>query len=625
MNESRSQIYEFDEFRLDAGKRRLTKGNGENVALSPKVFDLLLYLVIHGGRVIEKDELMSAIWSDTIVEESNLSQNVSILRRVLGEKRGEHSFLATIPGTGYKFVCEVREIHSNSELSAKEIAEIKTEQANESHTSPEFAQRDIRLRVLVLSVVGLLGLGLLGLYLWREKTKPPTDFAIKTIAVLPFKSLVAEQRNEALELGMAETLIAKLAGGEEITVRPLSSVRKYTSPEQDSLLAGSELGVAAILEGTIQTWGDKIRISARLLRTGDGKQLWAGQFDEKLADLFTVQDSISEKVAGALQIPLASKGKKHSTENIEAYQLYMRGRFHVLKLSPPEIQKGIASFQQAIELDSNYALAYAGLADAYRTIAFVSGMPELRQKAKAAAQKAVEIDDTLAEGHAILGSILFWHDWDWTAAENQFKRGLELNPNSADTRFAYAHLLSNMGRHTEALAEAKRARELDPLNLRIVGLEALFLTHAGRTDEALAITQKVLEMDPNFWGGYNGTAMIYIEKRMFTEAIDAAQKAKTLSPGNSIALSLGGYASAKSGKQAEARAAIEELLKSRYIQPYTIALVYNGLDEPDKALEWLERGFQERDPGMTFLKVDSKWNNLRDDPRFIELMKRMNF
>jgi serine/threonine-protein kinase len=424
---------------------------------------------------------------------------------------------------------------------------------------------------------------------------------------------------------MAETLIAKLGAGEEITVRPLSSVRKYASLEQDSLLAASELGVAAILDGTIQTWGDKIRISARLLRTTDGKQLWAGQFDEKLADIFTVQDSISEKVAGALQIPIANKGKKHSTDSVEAYQLYMNGRFHVLKLTPPEIQKCIVYFQQAIEIDSNYALAYAGLADAYRTIAFVGGMPEFRLKAKAAAQKAVEIDDSLAEGHAILGAILFWHDWDWRAAENQLKRGLELNPNSADTRFAYAHLLSNLGRHTGALAEAKRARELDPLNLRIVGLEALFLTHAGRTDEALAISQKVLEMDPNFWGGYNGTAAVYIEKGMFTEAVDAAKRAKDLSRGNSMATALGGYAMAKSGKQAGARAAIEELSKSHYIQPYTIALVYNGLDERDKSLEWLERGFQERDPGMTFLKVDSKWNNLRDDPRFIDLLNRMNF
>ena len=622
MSEAQIQIYEFDEFRVDARKRLLINQKGETIALSPKVFDLLLYLVTNGGRIIDKDELMAAIWSDTIVEESNLSQNVSILRRALGEKRGEHQFLATIPGRGYKFVAEVREIDDDLEPSAKAAVEIER---FEFDVSPTIAGRKSRYRTFILSVLCLLGIGSLGFYLWRENAKPPPNSAIKTLAVLPFKSLVAEQRNEALELGMAETLIAELGGVEEITVRPLSSVRRYASPEQDSLLAAKELGVAAILEGTIQTWGDKIRISARLLRTADGKQLWAGQFDEKLADIFAVQDSISEKVAAALQIPLASKGKKHSTENVEAYQLYMSGRFHVLKLSPPEVQKGIVYFQQAIELDPNYALAYAGLADAYRTIAFVSGMPEFRQKAKAAAQKSVEIDDTLAEGHAILGAVLFWHDWDWAAAENQLKRGLELNPNSADTRFAYAHLLSNLGRHTEALAAAKRARELDPLNLRIVGLEALFLTHAGQTDEALAICRKVLEMDPNFWGAHNGAAMIYIEKGMFAEAVEAAKKAKALSRGNSVATALGGYAAAKLGKQTEARAAIEELTKIRYVQPFTIALVYNGLDERDQALEWLERGFQERDPGMTFLKVDSKWNNLRADARFIDLMKRMNF
>lgn len=623
MPELQSQIFQFDEFHLDPGKRLLTNGNGENVALSPKVFDLLLYVVTHGGRVIDKNELMSAIWPDTIVEESNLSQNVSILRRMLGEKRGEHQFIATIPGRGYKFVSEVRKITNSSNSLAKEVLEIDTEPLESSAAKP-ITRRAHRFWPVAMSILCVLGLSAFGFYLWRERTRPSSDFSIKTLAVLPFKSLVAEQRNEALELGMAETLIAKL-GGEEITVRPLSSVRKYASLEQDSLRAGIELGVAAILEGNIQTWGDKIRVSARLMRTADGKQLWAGQFDEKLTDIFVVQDSISEKVAGALQIPLASTGRKHYTDNVDAYQLYMRGRFHVLKLAPPEVQKGIAHFQQAIELDPNYALAYAGLADAYRTMAFVGGMPEFRQKAKEAAQKAVEVDDTLAEGHAILGSILFWHDYNWSAAEVQFARGLELNPNSADNRFAYAHLLSNLGRHTEALAEAKRARELDPLNLRIVGLEALFLTHAGRTDEALVICEKVLEMEPNFWGAYNGKAMIYIEKSMFAEAGVAARKAKELSRGNTLAAALEGYALAKSGRPADARAVIEELQKSRYVQPYTIALVHNGLDDRDEALALLERGVQERDPLMTFLKVDSKWNNLRDDPRFIELMNRMNF
>ena len=616
MDGSQPQIYEFDVFRVDTAKRLLTNGKGENVALSPKVFDLLIYLVTHSGRVVDKDELMSAIWPDTIVEESNLSQNVSILRRNLGEKRGEHQFLATIPGRGYKFVSEVRGINRNSELSTKDRTEIKVE--------PLIGERVRRFWPVAFLVLCVLGLSMFGFYLWRERTKPPTDFAIKTLAVLPFKSLVAEQRNEALELGMAETLIAKLSN-EEITVRPLSSVRKYASLEQDSLIAAGELGVAAVLDGTIQTWGDKIRISTRLLRSSDGKQLWADQFDEKLVHIFVVQDSISEKVAGALEIQLARRGKKHYTDNVEAYQLYMMGRLHVLKLSPPEIQKGIAYLQQAVELDPDYALAYSGLADAYRTIAFVGWNPELKHKAKAAAQKAVEIDDLLAEGHAALGAILYWHDWDWSAAEVQFKRGLELDPSSADTHFAYAHLLSNTGRHREALAEAKRARELDPLNLRIVGLEALFQAHAGRTDEALAICRKVLEMDPNFWGAYNGTAMIYIEKGMFTDAVVAAKRAKELSPGNSMAAALEGYALAKLGSQAEARASIEALSKMPYVPPSTFALVYNGLGEHDKAFELLERGYRERDPGMTFLNVDSKWNNLRDDPRFIDLMKRMNF
>lgn len=305
----------------------------------------------------------------------------------------------------------------------------------------------------------------------------------------------------------------------------------------------------------------------------------------------------------------------------------MKGRFHTLKLTPPEIQKGISSYQQAIEVDPNYALADAGLADAYRTLALVGGIPEFKPKAKAAAQKAIEIDDRLAEAYAILGFIIFWHDWNQTEAENQLKYALELNPNSADARLAYAHLLSNTGRHAEALTEAKRARELDPLNLRTSGLEGLFLFYAGQTDEALAVTQKIFQLDRNFWGVYQGTALIYTEKGMFAEAA-AARKAKELSGGNSLATALLGHALAKSGKQAEARAELDELLKlstERFISPYCIALIYNGLGERTETLAWLERGFQLRDPGMTFLKIEPKWNNLRNEPRFIDLMKRMNF
>ena len=631
MNELQSPIYEFGEFRIDVSKRLLTKRDGKAIPLTPKLFDTLLYLVRHRGKVIEKDELMREIWTDSIVEENNLNQNISTLRRVFGEKPGEHRFIVTIAGHGYRFVPDVKVVGESggSELRTGphklEPIEIKE---NRPIPGPYTGNR----RSIALYVfVGLLALGLIAGVLYHSKnlTSLVSHSRIKTIAVLPFKPLVAGSRNQALEMGMADALISKLAGG-EIIVRRLSSVSRYVALEQDSLIAGRELGAEIVLDGTIQTAGDRIRVSAELLRVGDGKQLWAGQFDESFADIFVVQDSISEKVAAAVKIPLGDKAKKHYTENVEAYQLYMKGRFHVLKTIKSETEIAVSYFQQATEADRNYALAYVGLADAYRGLAVGGEMPsaEFFPRAKAAANKAIEIDNTLAEAHAILGHVIFWYDWDWNAAENQYKRALELDPNSADSLKFYAHLLSCTGRHSEALAKIKRAREIDPLNLGINALEGLFLLHAGQIDEAINSLQRTLELDPNYRLAHVFAARAYSEKGMFAEAVIESSKGRDLSAVSSEPIAFGAYALAKSGKVAEAQAALDELLRvsqRRYVPPTNIALIYDGLGRKDKALDYLEKGFTEKDVRMVFLKVEPKWNNLRNEPRFIDLMKEMNY
>jgi tetratricopeptide (TPR) repeat protein len=371
-----------------------------------------------------------------------------------------------------------------------------------------------------------------------------------------------------------------------------------------------------------------------LVDARNGNQLWGAQYDRKLADLLSLQSEIARDVSQKLRVRLSGadqqKVTKNYTANTEAYQLYLKGRYHAYKLTPPETQQGISYFQQAIEIDPSYALAYVGLADAYRSLPIAGEMPstEFLPKAKAAAQKAIDIDDTLAEAHAELGFIIFWYDWNWNAAENHYKRALELNPNSADTHQSYAHLLSSTGRHAEGLAEIKHAREIDPLNVRTNALEVQFLTHAGRSDEALAVFQKTFELDPNFWLAHLFASSAYIEKGMFAEAIAEARKARELSGASTHPIAFLGYALAKSGKQEEARAALEELLKlstERYVSPFHIALIYNGLDERDETLAWLERGFKERDPKMVFLKVEPKWNNLRSDPRFQDLLRRVGF
>lgn len=627
MKEPDPYIYEFGEFRVDPARRSLVRGFDEVVALSPRVFDTLHFLVRNSGKVLEKEEMLKAIWTDAIVEENNLNQSISILRRVLGENAGENRFIETVPGRGFKFVADVNEI-PESEVRSRDSEAAKKVEKHATRGKIGL------MRQAGVAIAALISLSLLGVYLWRSFTPVVSEAPIRTVAVLPFKPIVPDDRNESLELGMTDTLISKLGNSGEIIVRPLSSVRNVNSLEQDPLAAGRRLKVDSILEGSIQIAGDRIRVSARLIHTEDGRQLWADQFNEKLTDIFSVQDRISERVASALLLQLDSQARKRLskryTENIEAYQLYIKGRYHFVKLSRSDIQTGIEYFQKAIEADPAYALAYAGLADANRALAIAGELdPNVYfPRAKAAAKKATEIDDSLAEAHAVLGYTIFWHDWDWRASEAQCRRALELDPNSADARLYYAHLLSNTGRHEEALTEARQARELDPLNLRTNTLEGQFLVQAGRPDEAISRLQETLTLQPDYWFAHQHLANAYIDKGMLQEAIIAARRTSKAYTYPTRALSFLGYALAKSGKEAEARDALRELSNppSDLATPYyNIALIHSGLGERDEALTWLERALEARDPRMVFLKVDAKWTDLRSEPRFLELMRRMNF
>jgi DNA-binding winged helix-turn-helix (wHTH) protein/TolB-like protein/Tfp pilus assembly protein PilF len=652
MGEPQPQIYEFGDFCLDASRRLLTARDGRVVLLTPKPFETLLYLVRHGGAVLGKDELMRAVWPDTAVEENNLSQSISQLRRALGEKPGQHRYIATVQGRGFRFVAPVttradEDDREGSDGPTSGPGAGRSEAVETVSTRAARPAGGLRMNLRLVALASVLAVGVAGLIIWRARTVTapltspappdapstiPAASPAKAIAVLPFKPLVPEGREEALEVGMADTLIAKLSNIGGLSVRPLGAVRRYGGLEQDPLSAGRQLGVEAVLDGTIQRSGDRVGVTARLLSVGDGRQLWEGRFEAPFTDIFSVQDAISAQVAGSLRPRLTDAEErrlaKHYTENVEAYQLYLRGRYHLLRNTRSEIQTGASYFRQAIEIDPSYALAYAGLANAYHALAGPGEMPptELLPQAKAAAQKAVEIDDGLAEAHALLGFVIFWYDWDWDAAENQFRRALELDPNSADAHYAYADLLSYTGRHAEALAEIKRARELDPLNLRINTIEGAMLINAGRADEALARLRKTLELEPNYWYARQYVANAYMPKGMFAEAVAEARRAKEFSESATRPRAFLGYALAKAGRRAEARAELEGLLRlsrERHVSPYNIAMIYNGLGESDEALGWLERGYREREPRMVFLKVEPKWNNLRDDPRFQDLVRRV--
>ncbi|HMQ03599.1 MAG TPA: winged helix-turn-helix domain-containing protein [Pyrinomonadaceae bacterium] len=621
-----SKVYEFGEFRLDEGKRLIFDKNDEALPLMPKAFEVLLYLVGNSGRLIEKDELMSAVWIDTIVEENNLNKNISILRRVLGENLGDHRYIVTVPGRGYKFVADVRQAvdDDHAQFKVGSLSESLKLQAQAPSWKP-----------LVLPTLALVILGALAAwYFWphRERIVPSPSF--RTIAVLPFRPLVAENRDEALEMGMADTLISALGNSRDLIVRPLSSVRNFGGLDQDAVQAGQSLAVDSVLDGNIQHWGDKIRVNARLMNVGDGTILWAGTFEEKFTNIFVVQDAIASRVVSALAIRLTAQEKpiseKRHTKSVEAYTSYLRGRYHFFKITGPEIRKGISYFEEAIAADPNYALAYAGMADAYRTLASAAFAPskEVCPKARSLAVKALELDESLAEAHIVLGWISFLYDWDWTASERELKRAIELSPNNSEARRAYAHMLSNSGRHDEAIAEGRLARELAPLTLITAALEGQFLFFGGHSDEGIELLQRTIDLEPNFWVARNVLARIYLREGRVKEAISELQISRSLAGHGLDTIMQLGYAFAISGEPHQARAVSAELdsySRTGFVPSYSYAMIYNGLGMREKALDHLERSALDREIQLAFIGIETRWDDLRSEPRFIKLIEQLNF
>ena len=618
--------YEFGDFTLDVGQQRLSRREtGETIPLTGKVFDTLVYLVERAEQTLDRDVLLGAIWPGVIVEENSLSQNISTLRQVLGEVRGENRYILTIPRKGYRFVAKVRQI---DELAAATTSDLPA--------APLAAHVPLRWKRVVWIGAAVLVVAIAAVALSFVSTRAPRAMPAggHPLAILPFKPLVPAERNESLELGMTESLIANLGQQGARAIAPLSSVRRYASLDQDALIAGRELGVESVLDGSLQRAADRIRLTARLINVVDGASLWVGTFDEKATDVFAVQDAISERVAGALAVPLSNEERQHLTkrytENIEAYDLYLKGRYYWNKLIPPEVRRSIQFFQQAIDLDPTYALAYAGIAEAYRSLPISSDVPpdDAFPLAHAAAAKALEIDEMLADVHATLSILNSWYDWDWESAEREAKRAITLNPNSSEAHRANALLLSALGRQKEAIVAAARARELDPLALLTRTHEALFLYYDGRYEEAREKLIKTLEIDPNFWIALLTLAKIYIRQGQYGDALAELNRARISSGGNTQTISLIGYASAQSGDRAQALTMLDELKdlsRQRYVPPYCIAMIHHGLGEDELTLDWLERAHKVRDVLLSaFITVDPSWDRLRTTPRFVRILKGMN-
>lgn len=560
--------YEFGDFRIDTAKHLLLRG-GRPIPLTPKAFVTLLALVENGGRVVSKDELMKLIWPDTTVEESGLARNISVLRKALNEGPSDHDYIETIPRVGYRFVADVRKVHDSS--------------------------------------------------------------AIRSITVLPFKTLGMQGGDDFLGVGMADALITKLSNIRQLVTRPTSAVLKYARQELDPLSVGRELHTDGVLDGRIQRYEDRIRVTVQFLKVDDESPLWAEQFDEKFTNVFSLQDSISEKVIQTLTLKITSEQRrqitKRHTESTDAYQIYLKGRYFWNKRDPLSLQKALGFFKQAIGRDGDYALAYSGTADCHVLLVMYGACaPRAMAEALGAAERAVSIDDTLAEAHTSLAYVNATYFWDWGKSRREFKRAIELNPGYSTAHHWYGILLLMQGKIEQALEELTLAQNIDPLSLSINADMGWAFFFAGQYERAIGHYLEAVELDPNFIRAHWFLGQAYIQVGRFEDAIKAYRKATLLSE-QPLSLGFLGLAYGLCGRRAEALetlARLDSMAGERFVSPYFYALVHMGLGDADEAFGWLRKAVEDHYWLMPFLKIDATFNPLRADRRFEALLRAID-
>ena len=622
-----SPLYEFDAFRIDPNKRVLFR-NDEVIPLTAKVFDTLLVLVQNRGRLLPKDELMKLLWPDTFVEEGNLSVNISVLRKALEETPNDHRYILTVPGRGYKFIAEVKENSNGQNHSDK----VKIEAAVIAVAKEQPAQLRSSLKTLGAAVITAL---ILFVFLRKDNQSPTpvpvpaTVPSVKSIAVLPFRPLTPDEEDSYLGLGMADTLITKLSGIRNLMVRPTSAIQKYSFSSQDSLSVGREQQVDTVLEGSIERFQDSIRITVRLLDVHDGSSIWGYQCDEKqCSNIFELQDLLSEKIADALLLKLTNVQRlalrKHYTENPDAFELYVKGRYYWNKRTSEGLLKAIDHFSSAVKKDPKYALAYVGLADCYSLGVWYIPIPatEAIPKLESAAKTALQLDPQLAEAHLAMGN---YHSflWHWALVKEEIAKAVELNPGYPTAHHWYALCLATAGDPIQAIPQAKIARELDPLSL-VINTDLGWVYYlARRYDDAIEQYKKALELDPNFSLTHFDLAFAYSAKGMHNEAI--AEMKKASDRGSDYFGGLG-YIYGVAGKKAEALKALHdltELSKTKYVPPFHFAWIYVGLGEKDQAIAYLQKVYAEHTQHVVDFKMHPMFDPLRNDPRFIKLIQQV--
>lgn len=577
-----SQVCYFEGFELDRGACELRRA-GKNVPLERIPFELLSLLLDGRGRVVTRDEIIERIWGKDVFLETEHSVNTAIrkVRVALGDDPASPRFVRTVPGRGYRFVASVRET-----------------------TGP--------------------GAGTAG-----------AEAARSMLVVLPFENLDQDPSQEYFSDGLTEETISTLGrlAPARLGVIARTSSMTYKRTQKTVAEIGRELNVDYVLEGSVRRGSGRVRITAQLIRASDQTHLWAQNYDRELKDVLNVQSELGHAIAAQVQIRLAPHHAQQlgaaGSMNESAYDAYLRGRFYSSKRTRPNIERAIEYFRQATTIEPRMAIAYAGLADCHAILPITSDYRprDAFPAAEHAATQALQLDPGSAEAHCALASIRFWYSWDWRASEEHSRDAIERNANYPLAHLFYGHMLSNTGRHDQAIAEIDLARRLDPFSPIINALCAEFRFHAGRHDEVFPCVARSLEIDPHFWVAQIVLAKVCQLLGRYEEALDAAQKAREFSGANTEALALIGYTYALMGKRAEAEATVEELrsLSARtFVPPYNLATIYTGMGDFDAALDSLERAYQDRDVHMVFLKVEPKWDVLRSSARFQRIIKQMH-
>jgi DNA-binding winged helix-turn-helix (wHTH) protein len=580
MSESHRPVYDFADFRVDSDKRQLLHA-GAPIPLAPKVFNTLLFLVQQADTVLEKQTIIDAIWPDTTVEENNLNQNISTLRRVLGDNRGASRFIATVPGIGYRFT-----------------ADIQVLDAARQNGGP------IRL------------------------------------AVLPFENLGAGPEREYLADGLTEETIASLGqiDPDHFRIIGRTSVMSYKHTTKTLADIGRELDASYLIESSLRAEGARLRITSKLIRVRDQLQIWSASFDSEPSSLLAFQRDLSIAIAEQVRLRLSparltALANRHS-QNPEAYDLYLRGRFFWNQFTLLTTHRAIEYFTRATQLDPGYALAWSGLTDAFCPVLLPDTPPQIIiPRAREAVDNAVRSDPTLAEVQTSLGFFQFWLGWDWVVSEAAQRKAI-----AADSNYAFAHrmlgiVLSHLCRHEEAIASIRRARELDPLNAMNRALSSQIAFAAGDLQAAIDFARQAIIIDPEFWIGHFQLAQAYVCLEEDQLAFHALSQANKLSAGNSKTLSLRGYLLARVNRRAESLELLQTLdsvSRERYVPPYAVALIHAGLSLHDPAhvalaLDWLDRASEVHDIHLVFLTVDPKWDSFRAESRFEAILKRCGF